>query len=136
MNQDEEHLRLLSIFHYAVGGIAALSACIPFLHLFIGLALLFGAIGGHGGGAPIIGLLFSVMATCFILVGWCLAICLFIAAGYLKSRKHYTFCFVVAAVSCMFTPFGTVLGVFTIIVLSRPSVKEIFEANKEAAPAA
>jgi len=27
----------------------------------------------------------------------------------------------------MFTPFGTVLGVFTIIVLIRPSVKAAFE---------
>jgi len=31
-----------------------------------------------------------------------------------------------AGVECMFMPFGTVLGVFTIIVLMRPSVKEIF----------
>jgi hypothetical protein len=27
-------------------------------------------------------------------------------------------------------PFGTVLGVFTIIVLMRPAVKELFEMNQ------
>jgi hypothetical protein len=34
-----------------------------------------------------------------------------------------------AAISCIFMPFGTVLGVFTIIVLLRPSVKELFAVN-------
>ena len=36
------------------------------------------------------------------------------------------YCLVVAAVECIFMPFGTVLGVFTIIVLMRPGVKERF----------
>ena len=36
MNQDSEHLKLLSIFHYVVGGMAALFACIPFIHFFMG----------------------------------------------------------------------------------------------------
>jgi hypothetical protein len=30
------------------------------------------------------------------------------------------------ALSCVFFPFGTVLGVFTIIVLARPSFRELF----------
>jgi len=29
-------------------------------------------------------------------------------------------------------PFGTVLGVFTIVVLVRPSVKQLFEASPDA----
>jgi len=33
----------------------------------------------------------------------------------------------VAAVECIFMPFGTVLGVFTIIVLNRPSIKALFQ---------
>ena len=32
-----------------------------------------------------------------------------------------------AATMCLFMPFGTVLGVFTIIVLMRPSVKPLFD---------
>jgi hypothetical protein len=35
----------------------------------------------------------------------------------------------VAALSCAFMPFGTVLGVFTIVVLVRPSVKQLFESS-------
>jgi len=40
MNRDEEHLKLLSIFHYVVGGIAAFFAFFPIIHLVIGIACL------------------------------------------------------------------------------------------------
>jgi hypothetical protein len=35
-----------------------------------------------------------------------------------------------AAVECLFMPFGTVLAVFTLVVLLRPAVKQLFEANR------
>ena len=44
----------------------------------------------------------------------------------LKNHTNYTYCLVVDAIACTFVPFGTVLGVFTIIVLVRPSVKALF----------
>jgi hypothetical protein len=40
MNKDLEHLRLLSIFHYVVGGILALFACFPIIHLIMGIMFL------------------------------------------------------------------------------------------------
>ena len=127
MNQDEQHLKLLTIFHYVVGGLTALFTCIFFIHLFIGVAMLTGAIDD----APtFIGLMFVVMAIVFITFGWTLAVCIIIAGSNLAKRKLYMFCLVIAAISCINTPLGTVLGIFTIIVLMRPSVKELFAANK------
>ena len=38
-----------------------------------------------------------------------------------------------AAIECMFFPFGTVLGVLTIIVLIRPSVKPLFVQASDSA---
>ena len=35
--QDDEHLRLLSIFHYVVAGITAFCGCIPIIHVIFGL---------------------------------------------------------------------------------------------------
>ena len=49
-----------------------------------------------------------------------------------SRRKHYTFCFVMACVECLSVPFGTVLGVFTILVLNRASVKELFNPKPAA----
>lgn len=39
-----------------------------------------------------------------------------------------------AAVECMLMPFGTVLGVFTIVVLMRESVKKLFTMNNPVPP--
>jgi len=36
MNQDAEHLRLLPIFHYIVGGLAALFSLFPLLYTTVG----------------------------------------------------------------------------------------------------
>ena len=48
------------------------------------------------------------------------------AGRCLRRRRRYTFCLVVAAISCAFVPFGTVLGIFTLVVLTRPGVKPMF----------
>jgi len=131
MDQDAQYLKLLAVFHYIVGGLAALCSCIFFIHFGIGVAILTGAIDD----APaFVGLMFVGMATIAITLGWTLAICLIIAGCNLAKRRHYMFCLVMAAIACIFMPFGTVLGVFTIIVLTRPSVKELFESNKDVAP--
>jgi hypothetical protein len=133
MNQDLQHLKLLSIFHYVVGGLMALIACVPIIHLVVGLVMVFSpnSMAGNGGEPPpqAIGWLFVFLAGGFILLGWVGAICLLLAGWFLRSCKHYLFCMVVAGFACLFQPFGTVLGIFTIIVLIRPSVKQLFEAG-------
>ncbi|UCG58497.1 MAG: hypothetical protein JSU70_03110 [Phycisphaerales bacterium] len=127
MSQDEEHLKLLSIFHYVVGGIAGFFACFPLIHFCLGVAMLAGAIDDAPG---VVGLFFVMFSLLAIAAGWTLAICLIVAGRRLARRQHYTFCLVVAAISCVFMPLGTVLGVFTIIVLMRPTVKELFAEAK------
>jgi hypothetical protein len=134
MNDDVQHLSILSVFHYVCGGITALCACVPVVHLVIGLTMLFAPEKFNdpsGKGIPpevasLMGLLFTVLPVVAIGLGWTMAICLVAAGRFLKQQRHYMFCLVIAGVSCMAFPFGTVLGVFTIIVLMRPSVKQLF----------
>ena len=38
-NQDEEHLRLLATFHYVVAGLGALFACMPLMHVAMGVMM-------------------------------------------------------------------------------------------------
>ncbi len=54
----------------------------------------------------------------------------FMSARYIGKRRNKTFSIVVAAVNCVQIPFGTVLGVFTIIVLTRPSVQSGYEIRE------
>lgn len=126
MNQDREHLRLLSVFHYVLAGITALGSMIPLFHLIFGLAIALGHLDGADEFPPIFGWLFVALAGAFILAGLSLAVCLALAGRKLAKREGYTFCLVVAAFSCILMPFGTVLGIFTLIVLMRDSVRELF----------
>jgi len=139
VSQDDEHLRILSICHYVYGGVQAAFACIPLIHVAIGLFMLLGGVmAGSDDAAPlaIIGGLFAVIGAAAVLFGWAVAACVIYAGRCLAQRKYHTFCFVIAAICCLSIPFGTVLGVFTIIVLSRPSVKALFETGRPPEPVA
>jgi hypothetical protein len=48
------------------------------------------------------------------------------SAACMARRKARTFCFVIACIACLNVPLGTALGVCTILVLSRPRVKDLF----------
>lgn len=132
VSQDGEHLRLLSIFHYVVGGIMALMACFPLIHIAIGIVFLLNpALLTQNHQQPpfpaeVFGPLFVAVGGAIVVAGWTLAALVLTAGRFLNKRKHHTFCLVVAGVSCVFFPFGTALGVFSLIVLLRPSVKELF----------
>jgi hypothetical protein len=133
LNQDQEQLRLLSIFHYVIGGLMALAACLPIIHLCFGIAMIVQP-DAFKGNRPeqdfplqAFGWFFVAFASVAILIGWTCAVLVVVAGRNLARHRHYTFCIVIAAVACMFVPLGTILGVFTIIVLLRPSVKALFE---------
>lgn len=128
MTQDEEYLNLLSIFHYVVAGLTAVFSLFPVLHLVVGIAIVGGAFGGvEGEEVPVfVGWLFIVIAVIMIAIGLGVAGLIAFAGRAIRQRKNHTFCVVVAAVACLMFPFGTVLGIFTIIILSRDSVKRLF----------
>src|SRR5256884_9325882 len=135
MNQDREHLRLLAIFHYVVAGLAGLFSFFPLLYPTIGAICIFA--GRHGTAKPgedlppeFLGWIFAVLGSLLFLTGIAMAICILIAGRSLALRKRYSFVLVMACIECLFIPFGTILGVFTIVVLSRESVKALFPAAK------
>jgi hypothetical protein len=128
MRDDLHHLRLLSIFHYVVAGLSALCGSIPIIHLVMGVGILMGWFDQQSvePPPPLVGWLFVVIGGAGVLFGWAFAVCMAVAGSLLNRHKGYLFCLVMAGIACLVQPFGTVLGVFTILVLSRPSVKELF----------
>lgn len=131
-NQDQDHLRLLGIFHYVLAGMLALFACFPLMYVLMGLLFVFAPakMDPHGQPPPaFIGWILVAFGFAFSLVGWALAVLTLVAGRNIAARRRLLFCQVIAGVVCLFMPFGTVLGVFTLIVLMRPSVKELFDTN-------
>jgi hypothetical protein len=121
---DEEHLRLLAIGYWVWGGFMAVYALL--------LGAYFGVIGSvfvmiPGGGAEgppaFMGWIFLCIGAVVLVVVGALA-ALEIATGFwIHRRRHRVATLVVAALLCPSVPFGTLLGVSTFVVMSRPSVK-------------
>jgi len=139
MDQDKEHLRLLAIFHYIVSGLAALFSFFPLLYTIIGGIFIFAA--RHGTAKPgeelppeFLGWIFAVLGSVLFVIGIAMAICILIAGRSLALRKRYSFALVIACIECLFIPFGTILGVFAIVALSRESIRALFSNTTAQAP--
>ena len=129
MNEDLQYLKLLSIFHYVVGGLAALFSFFPVMYVVMGILFICapGSLESEGEAPPlVVGWVFIIIGAGLMVFGWAFAFCVILAGRYLARQVRYMFCMVIGAIECIFMPFGTVLGVFTIIVLARPSVKKMF----------
>jgi hypothetical protein len=134
MNSDEEHLRLLSIFHYVVGGLGCLFSCMPILHIVIGLMIIVAPEKMGGNNEELMpefaGWMFFLMGMAFFIIGQAISIAIIVSGRFISKRKNYMYSFIIACVECLFIPFGTVLGVFSIIVLSKETVKKIYSLQR------
>lgn len=129
-DQDRQHLQLLSIFHYVAAGLGALFSLFPIFHLAVGIAMLTGQFDNAEPPPAALGWVFVIVPAIFIIGGLALAICVAGAGRRLRIHTGYTYCLVIAGIECIFMPVGTALGVFTIIVLMRPSVRELFGVDE------
>jgi len=130
---DLQHLKALSICHYVLGGLTAFVSSFFLIHVVMGIMTIASPSFMSGGSGPpppaAIGWMFLVIGSGAVLVGWTFSVLVIIAGRLLARRKHHLFCMIMAGVCCAWAPLGTVLGVFTLIVLLRPSVKELFQPN-------
>lgn len=125
---------MLSIFHWVQGGMTALFSLIPIFHLVMGLMILSGKFPGGMNNARqpsadmprFVGVMFIAFAAFFICAGEAFAALTLFSARSLSHRRNRTFSLIVAGLNCLLFPFGTVLGVFTFLVLCRPSVAALY----------
>jgi hypothetical protein len=130
MDKDLEHLKLLSIFQYIVGGLACFCGLLWTIYIVSGVVLVIaaGSMAGDDRIGASIGGVVAMVVGIFLFVLFEVYGILCIMAGR-KYAKHegYWFCFILAVFTCLNFPLGTALGVFAIIVLNRPSVKALFQ---------
>jgi hypothetical protein len=136
-NADDANLRTLSTCWYVFSVLAALPSCLGGAYMLFGIV--FGLLGATAGaasndpGGAGAGMAFGAiglipccfgggMAAFFITV----AILAFRCAKNLVAHRAYTQCLVTAIIACIFMPLGTVLGIFTLVILNRPTIKPLF----------
>ncbi len=125
--KDESDLNTLSILHYIWTGLLGCSA-FGIVGYFIAIAAFVANAPSHSHAADN-EMAAGVMVIMGVVMG-VLMIPLFIlhllAAAGLKKRTRYTLALVMSGFACLSVPFGTGLGIWTIMVLQRPTVKSLF----------
>jgi len=140
---DAEHLSILVTCHYVAAAVMALFSCMFLMHVAIGVMMIrypgtFNSMmqstvpaGQHVPAQPFPfnpGYFFMTAGIIAILTGWTAAALTAYAGRSLKRRRHYVFVLIIAALNCaLMNPISTALGIFTLIVLLRPTVKLLFE---------
>ncbi|QYY36842.1 hypothetical protein [Ruficoccus sp. ZRK36] len=130
--------------HIVAGILFILISCLPLLFILSGSALLAGGVAiavdeaarnmPPGSGDPailailptIFGGFFATLIVVGLLFNVAIGVGIIISGRFLRQHRHYIFSFVVACLLCTSVPLGTILGIFTIVVLSRDSVKRLY----------
>jgi hypothetical protein len=139
IDQDRQYLNLLTIFNFVLAGLTFLIGLCPLFGIGIGIFMVSGGIpmppqptvpGSVPPPAPpmeMLGWMMVAEYSVFAVILYGSGILAAMVGWSLTRRKHWMFCVVGSGILCLFMPLGTVLGVFTIIVLVRESVKYVFQ---------
>jgi uncharacterized membrane protein YedE/YeeE len=123
---DLEHLKLLSIGYYIAAGFSLLFAFIPLIYMGMGLFIVSGRMPSSSGSPEPVGWIFVAIGSVVMFFIVATAVLNFLTARFIAARERRTFCIVIAALNCLHAPLGTLIGVFTIVVLSRDGVRGLF----------
>jgi len=125
---DNEQLRLLRIGYFISAAQTAIF--IPFGLLYAGMGFLFSHLPGGGSPPPpaMMTWFFGLVGTALTIFASVSAVLKLLTAIRLKERRSRGLCLVTAGLSCLEAPYGTLLGVWTFMVLGRANVRRKFEA--------
>ena len=130
---DAEHLKLLAIFHYVLGGTVILFASFALFYLAFGIILVFYPVpfppapqAPNAGVNRLFGYFIAGIGALGLVFGWSLGGLILYAGRSIALRRNRLLCLIVAGLECFWAPFGTVLGVCTFLVLFRDSVRKLY----------
>jgi len=133
--RDREHVKLLAIFHFVVGGLALVGVAFLCVHYFI-MHTVFSnpeMWKGQNNAAPPPKVFLDAFIWFYVFMGASLVIGMvlnLLSAVFLWQKRHQVFSIIIGGLNCLQIPFGTTLGVITIMVLSRDSVRELYSSNR------
>ena len=136
--QDADQLRILATLNLVYGILAFLCSGVFTIYIFMGYQMatnprFFSSPSSSpttnaSMPPPEFGMMFVIMGVLGMVFVWVLGGLALHAAKCIRERRNWTWVMVSACLDCLHMPIGTALGVFTIIVINRPSVRALFDA--------
>ena len=130
---DQEHLKLLALGYKISAAITALFSLMGLLYgafgLFVFAMIAHAPKSSSAADQPppaFVGWIFGTVGLAIFLAMIAVAALKLRTARCIEQQRSRVFCMVIAALSCLEFPYGTVLGIFTFIVLGRESVLRTF----------
>lgn len=125
--EDQSNLKVLSILWYVMAGMVLLGVPCGLLYVGLGIIALFG--GGGDQDATVGGIFLAGTGVFTLVLSIAAAALAYLAGDGLRKQNRRILIYVAAGLACLSVPLGTLLGVFTFIVLGRPTVKAAFDRN-------
>ncbi len=130
-SDDDDHVKLLSIFYYVLGGLSLIGACGGAAYIVLGVVMTSGGLPSTQSSPPpgLVGPVMIALGIFALLISVTFSAALIYTGRCLQQRRYRILCTVVAGFTCLSIPLGTALGIFTFIVLSRENVRRMFDTN-------
>jgi hypothetical protein len=133
VDRDQEHLRILAVCYYLLAGCTAFVSLVSLLYVGFGAIFLSGLIPANqpsNADPRIMGYIFTALGIAFFLFGLAMCFLYYLTGRSLNTRRRRTLCYAMSGFSCLYIPFGTAIGICTIMVLNRTSVKSLFASGQ------
>jgi hypothetical protein len=139
MDTTAHDLKLLSIGYFIQGGIVIGSGILAFAYVgLVGFLLAASQSGARSNPRnqmpPEVLHVFGAIAIAIAIVTAAAGIGMICSGVALRDRRNRTLVLAMAALNCLAMPYGTVLGIFTFLVLQRPAAREMFDLAEAPQP--
>ncbi|MCR9251415.1 MAG: hypothetical protein NXI20_13385 [bacterium] len=131
MNTKSNNLDTFKTLYLIKGILTLLMSFLPLIYIFLGgfLSTMIEMEEIQDPPPFDIGLIFMIIGVVALIFIVGTGVATILASNYIRDRKNYTFILVVAILNCFSGILGILLGVFTIIEINKPEVKELFEQS-------
>ncbi len=121
-------LTVAGVFHYVIGGFQMLMSLLGLFYVAMGILMGTGALDTAKSPPPpeAMGWIFGAVGVFITAFFLSLGVLSIRAGSSMRTRRNRMFCIVVDAILCLMVPFGTIVGVFGLVMLTRPEVAEEF----------
>lgn len=127
MKKQNEKLNTLAILHYVAGGLGCLFSCFPLIHVAVGIFVLNNPEQNpNNPPREFIGYLFAGIGLLFFIMGQIIAGLTIYSGKCIKNQVKHKFSFILSCILCVCIPFGTALGIYSIITLQKEEIKNLY----------